>query len=245
LGQNFARAFDVFFLNKENKRELVWATSWGVSTRLIGALIMTHSDDEGLVLPPRIAPTQVVIVPIPKPMPELMDAANVIAKALKAKGIRVIIDKDENKRPGFKFAEYEMRGVPVRIGLGARDLAEGKLEIARRDTKTKQNVPMEGIAEYIEQLLEEIQQNLYDTAKARMTNLTTKVDSFDDFKKTLDEKGGFVLAHWDGSTETEEKIKELTKATIRCIPIGNPLEDGTCILTGNPSKQRVMFARAY
>lgn len=245
LGQNFAKAFEVTFLSKENKREYVWATSWGVSTRLIGGLIMTHSDDDGLVLPPRLAPTQVVIVPIPKPTPELLEAAENIVKALKTKGIRVTIDRDDTKRPGFKFAEYEMRGVPVRIGLGARDLAEGKMEVARRDTKTKTSVSLEGAADYIETLLEEIQQNLFERAKAFRDSHITKVENFDEFIQVLDGKGGFVSAHWDGTTETEEKIKELTKATIRCIPVGNVLEEGVCILTGKPSKQRVLFARAY
>lgn len=245
LGQNFAKAFEVTFLSKENKREYVWATSWGVSTRLIGGLIMTHSDDDGLVLPPRLAPTQVVIVPIPKPTPELLEAAENIVKALKTKGIRVTIDRDDTKRPGFKFAEYEMRGVPVRIGLGARDLAEGKMEVARRDTKTKTSVSLEGAADYIETLLEEIQQNLFERAKAFRDSHITKVENFDEFTQVLDGKGGFVSAHWDGTTETEEKIKELTKATIRCIPVGNVLEEGVCILTGKPSKQRVLFARAY
>ncbi len=245
LGQNFARSFDVKFLTKENKEEFVWATSWGVSTRLIGGLIMTHSDDDGLILPPKLAPQQVVIVPIPKPSPEIMDAADKIAKELKAKGIRVKVDDDDSKRPGFKFAEYEMIGIPVRIGIGARDLAEGKIEIARRDTKEKTSVPTEGVAEYIQNLLEDIQQNLFNKAKVFRDEHITRVDNFEEFQKVLDEKGGFVAAHWDGTGETEDKIKELTKATIRCIPIDNPLEDGVCILTGNPSKQRVLFARAY
>ncbi len=245
LGQNFAKAFEVTFLNKENKQEYVWATSWGVSTRLIGGLIMTHSDDDGLVLPPRLAPTQVVIVPIPKPTAELLDAAENIVKTLKNKGIRVTIDRDDTKRPGFKFAEHELRGVPVRIGLGARDLAEGKMEVARRDTKSKTSISLEGAADYIAALLDEIQQNLFDRAKAFRDSHITKVENFEEFQQILDEKGGFVSAHWDGTTETEEKIKELTKATIRCIPVNNVLEDGVCILTGKPSKQRVLFARAY
>ncbi len=245
LGQNFPKAFEVKFLNKQNELEYAWATSWGVSTRLIGGLIMTHSDDEGLVLPPRLAPTQVVIVPIPKPMPELDDAVATLAKALKAKGIRVKVDNDETKRPGFKFAEYEMIGVPVRVGIGARDLAEGKIEIARRDEKTKTNIPVTGAAGYIEQLLEEIQQNLFDKAKAYRDAHITRVDTWEEFVQTLDEKTGFIAAHWDGTTETEEKIKELSKATIRCIPLDNPLETGKCILTGAPSTQRVLFARAY
>ncbi len=245
LGQNFARSFDVKFLSKDNKEEYVWATSWGVSTRLIGGLIMTHSDDDGLILPPKLAPQQVVIVPIPKPSPEIMEAADSIVKQLRAKGIRVKVDDDDSKRPGFKFAEYEMIGIPVRIGIGARDLAEGKIEVARRDTKEKNSIPTEGVAEYIQNLLEDIQQNLFNRAKAYRDEHITRVDTFEDFQKVLDEKGGFVSAHWDGTGETEDKIKELTKATIRCIPVNNPLEDGLCILTGKPSKQRVLFARAY
>jgi prolyl-tRNA synthetase len=245
LGQNFAKAFEVQFLNRENKQEYVWATSWGVSTRLIGGLIMTHSDDDGLVLPPKIAPTQVVIVPIPKPSDEIMEAAEIIAKALRHLNIRVKIDKDDTKRPGFKFAEYEMTGVPVRIGIGARDLAEGKVEIARRDTKEKMSVSTEGVADYINNLLTEIQDNLLTRAKAYRASMTSKADTLEEFIKILDEKGGFVYAHWDGTGETEEKIKELTKATIRCIPLDNPLEDGKCILTGKLSRQRVIFARAY
>ncbi|MBK8562261.1 MAG: proline--tRNA ligase [Saprospiraceae bacterium] len=245
LGQNFAKAFDVKFSNRDNQQEYVWATSWGVSTRLIGALIMTHSDDDGLVLPPKIAPTQVVIVPIPKPTPEIDEAANKLMKELRSKGVRVKYDTDDQKRPGFKFAEHEMNGIPVRLGIGARDLAEGKVEVARRDTKEKANHPVEGIADYIIGLLDEIQQNLFDRAAAYRTEHTTKVDNFDDFKSVLEGKGGFVSAHWDGTSETEEKIKELTKATIRCIPLNNPQEAGKCVLTGNPSKERVLFARAY
>ena len=245
LGQNFAKAFEVKFSNKNNEQEYVWATSWGVSTRLVGALIMTHSDDDGLVLPPKIAPTQVVIVPIPKPTPEIDEAADKLMKELKSKGIRVKYDMDDQKRPGFKFAEHEMNGIPVRLGIGARDLAEGKVEVARRDTKEKTNYPVEGIADSIIALLDEIQQNLLDRSKKYRAEHTTNVDSFDDFQSVLDGKGGFVNAHWDGTSETELKIKELTKATIRCIPVGNPLEDGKCVLTGNPSKQRVLFARSY
>jgi prolyl-tRNA synthetase len=245
LGQNFAKAFEVQFLNRENKQEYVWATSWGASTRLIGGLIMTHSDDDGLVLPPKIAPIQVVIVPIPKPSPEIMDAADIITKALRALNIRVKVDTDETKRPGFKFAEYEMTGVPVRIGIGARDLAEGKVEIARRDTKEKMSVNTEGVADYIKNLLTEIQDNLLARAKAYRADMTSKADILEEFTKILEEKGGFILAHWDGTGETEEKIKELTKATIRCIPLDAEMEDGKCILTGKPSSQRVYFARAY
>ena len=245
LGQNFPKAFEVKFLNRENKEEYVWATSWGVSTRLIGGLIMTHSDDNGLVLPPKIAPLQVVIVPIPKPTPEIDEAAIKIMKALKAVGIRVKYDTDDTKRPGFKFAEYEMLGVPVRIGIGARDLAENEIEVARRDTKEKTTISTEGVTEYIENLLVEIQQNLFNRAKAYRDDMTTTVDTFEDFQKILEEKGGFISAHWDGTSETEEKIKELTKATIRCIPLNAVQEIGKCILTGNASTQRVLFARAY
>jgi prolyl-tRNA synthetase len=245
LGQNFARAFDVKFLNKENKQELVWATSWGVSTRLIGGLIMTHSDDEGLILPPKLAPIQVVIVPIPKPSPEISEAANTIAKELKALGIRVKIDNDETKRPGFKFAEYEMVGIPVRIGIGARDLAVGKVEVARRDTKEKMSLDTEGVALAIQKLLEDIQQNLFDRAVAFRTEMTAKADTMAELEQILTDKGGFVLAHWDETTETADKIKDLTGATIRCIPLDSVDEDGACILTGKPSKRRVLFARAY
>ena len=245
LGQNFAKAFEVKYLNKENKEEYVWATSWGVSTRLIGGLIMTHSDDEGLVLPPRLAPIQVVIVPIPKPEPEIMAVADRIQDALKAKGISVKIDNDEKNRPGFKFAEYEMKGIPVRIGIGKRDLENGVVEVARRDTKTKSPVNLEGIADHIEQLLTEIQNNLFRRAVDYRTSATHRVDSMEELNQVLDEKGGFCLAHWDGTGETEETIKELTKATIRCIPDEMIAEEGKCILTGKPSKQRVIFARAY
>jgi prolyl-tRNA synthetase len=245
LGQNFARAFDVYYLNKENKQELVWATSWGVSTRLIGGLIMTHSDDEGLVLPPRLAPIQVVIVPIPKPSDELSEVSAKIAKALKARGIRVKVDNDDQNRPGFKFAEYEMIGVPVRLGLGQRDLANNTVEVARRDTKEKQQAPLEGIDAYIENLLAEIQANLFARAKTYRDEHITRVDDFASFEQVLEGKGGFISAHWDGTTETEEKIKELTKATIRCIPLDTVPEDGKCVLTGKPSTRRVLFARAY
>ncbi|MBI5913934.1 MAG: proline--tRNA ligase [Bacteroidetes bacterium] len=245
LGQNFAKAFDVKFSNKNNEQEYVWATSWGVSTRLVGGLIMTHSDDDGLVLPPKIAPTQVVIVPIPKPGAEIDEAAEKLMKELKAKGVRVKYDTDDQKRPGFKFAEHELLGIPVRLGIGARDLAEGKVEVARRDTKEKSNQPLEGIANYIIDLLDEIQQHLFDRSKAYRTEHITSVDTFDDLREVLDGKGGFVSAHWDGTTETELKIKDLTKATIRCIPVDNELENGKCVLTGQPSKQRVLFAKAY
>ncbi|MBL7796693.1 MAG: proline--tRNA ligase [Saprospiraceae bacterium] len=245
LGQNFARAFDVFFLNKDNQQELVWATSWGVSTRLVGGLIMTHSDDDGLVLPPKLAPIQVVIVPIPKPVPELLEAANKIAAQLRAKGISVKVDDDDQNRPGFKFAEYEMIGVPVRLGLGQRDLDAGQVEVARRDTKEKSSVPLDTVADHVAQLLDDIQANLFNRAKAYRDAHITPVDTWAEFEDALENKGGFVSAHWDGTTETEVEIKEKTKATIRCIPVGNPEEPGTCILTGKPSRQRVLFAKAY
>lgn len=248
LGQNFAKAFDVKFLSKENKLEYVWATSWGVSTRLIGALVMAHSDDDGLVLPPKIAPLQVVIVPIYKgnEQKELVDeAAKKIMIQLKAKGIRVKYDDNDNNRAGWKFAEYELKGVPVRIALGARDIQDNVVEIARRDTKEKQTISLDIVAEHINQLLAEIQQNIFNKAKAYREEHTTRADNWQEFEKLLDEKGGFVSAHWDGTAETEEAIKEKTKATIRCIPLNNPQEEGKCILTGKTSTQRVLFARAY
>lgn len=246
LGQNFAKAFDVKFLSEDNQLDYVWATSWGVSTRLIGALIMTHSDDDGLVLPPKLAPVQVVIVPIPKPAPEIDVVAQRIMAELKAMGITVKYDTDMKKRPGFKFAEHEMHGVPVRLGIGARDLENGLVEVARRDTKEKNNQPLEGISAHVKQLLDDIQQNLFDRAAAFRAEKTTRVDTFEDFKAIMDtDVPGFVSAHWDGTTETELKIKELTKATIRCIPLDNEPESGSCILTGRPSTQRVLFAKAY
>ena len=248
LGQNFAKAFDVKFSDKNNNLDYVWATSWGVSTRLIGALVMAHSDDDGLILPPKIAPLQVVIVPIYKGNDQLSlisEKANQIVKELKALGISVKYDDSDNARPGWKFAEYEMKGVPVRIAIGARDLANNIVEIARRDTKEKKSIDINGISNYIQQLLEEIQINIYNKAKAYRDEHTTEANKWDGFVKLLDEKGGFISAHWDGTAETEEKIKEITKATIRCIPLNNKQENGKCILTGNPSKQRVLFARAY
>ena len=245
LGQNFAKAFDVKYLTEQNVEEYVWATSWGVSTRLIGALIMTHSDDEGLVLPPKLAPIQVVIVPIPKPDAEIMLLADKIADALKAKGISVKIDNDEKNRPGFKFAEYEMKGIPVRIGIGKRDIENKVAEVARRDNKTKESVSLDGIENHIENLLEDIQTNLLNRAKQFRQEHITIANSYDELKDALEKKGGFILAHWDGTTETELQIKEETKATIRCIPLDAELEEGKCIVTGNPSKQRVLFARAY
>lgn len=246
LGQNFAKAFDVKYLTENNKQEYVWATSWGVSTRLIGGLIMTHSDDSGLVLPPKLAPTQVVIVPIPKPAAEIDEVADKIMKALRAQGITVSYDTDKKKRPGFKFAEYEMRGVPVRIGIGKRDLANGVVEIARRDTKEKTSQPLDGVAEYVAQLLEDIQNNLFQRALDFRAEKTTSVDTFDEFQELLQQDiPGFISAHWDGTAETEQKIKELTKATIRCIPNDAPEEAGTCIYSGKPSLRRVLFAKAY
>ncbi|GAB4244930.1 MAG: proline--tRNA ligase [Saprospiraceae bacterium] len=245
LGQNFAKAFDVKFLNENNEQEYVWATSWGVSTRLVGGLIMTHSDDDGLVLPPKLAPLQVAIVPIPKPAPAIDEAAEKIMKALKTKGISVKYDTDMKKRPGFKFAEYEMHGVPVRLGIGTRDLEKGEVEVARRDTKEKTSKPIDGIADYVSNLLDDIQRNLLERAKQFRTEHTTVVNNFDDFRDALEAKGGFISAHWDGNTETELKIKEMTKATIRCIPNDAPEEEGTCVLTGRPSKRRVLFAKAY
>lgn len=245
LGQNFAKAFEVKFLNAQNQQEYVWATSWGVSTRLIGALIMTHSDDDGLVLPPRLAPQQVVIVPIPTTGEEVNAKVNGIMAQLKARGIRVHYDTDDTKRSGFKFAEYEMRGVPVRLALGKRDLENNTIEVARRDTKEKTTVPVDGIADYVAQLLEQIQANLFQRAQEYRDSHITRVDTFEEFKSVLETKGGFISAHWDGTAETEAQIKEQTKATIRCIPLNNPQEEGTCILTGKPSKERVLFAKAY
>ncbi len=248
LGQNFAKAFDVQFLTKENKQEYVWATSWGVSTRLIGALIMAHSDDQGLILPPKIAPFQVVIVPIYKgeESKASIDAkADEIIASLKALGIRVKYDNSDNSRPGWKFAQYELQGVPVRLAMGLRDMENQVVEIARRDTKEKSSMPMEGLADAVAKLLNDIQENMYNKALAFRNENITAVDNWDDFVKTLDEKGGFISAHWDGTAETEEKIKEQTKATIRCIPLNNKQEEGKCVLTGSASVQRVLFARAY
>jgi prolyl-tRNA synthetase len=248
LGQNFAKAFDVKFSDKENKLEYVWATSWGVSTRLIGALVMAHSDDDGLILPPRIAPIQVVIVPIYKgeeQKAQLDERVLSIVKGLKDLGISVKYDDSDNQRPGWKFAEYELKGVPVRLAIGARDLQNNVIEVARRDTKEKQSVSLDGIEQYIKQLLEDIQQNIYNRALAYRDDHITNADTWDEFVNLLDTKTGFISAHWDGSSETEDKIKELAKATIRCIPLNNPQEEGKCIFTGNPSTQRVLFARAY
>ena len=247
LGQNFAKAFDVKFINKENKLDYVWATSWGVSTRLMGALIMTHSDDNGLVLPPKLAPIQVVIVPIYRSQ-EQLDTINAkvapIVENLKKQGVSVKYDNADNKRPGFKFADYELKGVPVRLVLGARDIENGTIEVMRRDTLEKETVSIEGIEGYVEKLLDDIQNNIYTKALNHRLEMTTKVDTWEDFKTQI-EKGGFILAHWDGTTETEEKIKEETKATIRCIPLDGEEEEGKCIYTGKPSKRRVIFARNY
>lgn len=247
LGQNFAKAFDVTFINKENKAEYVWATSWGVSTRLIGALIMTHSDDNGLVLPPTLAPYQVVIVPIYKTQ-EQLDAINekvsVLTATFKKMGIRVKYDNADNRKPGWKFAEYELKGVPVRLALGARDLENNSIEIARRDTLTKETRSLDGLENYVQKLLSEIQQNIYTKALNNRIQNTRKVDSYEAFKVEI-EKGGFLMCHWDGTPETEEKIKNETKATIRCIPLDAEEEAGTCMVTGKPSNRRVIFARAY
>lgn len=248
LGQNFAKAFDVKYADKDGKLEHVWATSWGVSTRLMGGLIMTHSDDEGLVLPPKLAPIQVVVVPIYKNQEQLEAISakiRVLMDELKAKGISIKYDDDDNRRPGWKFSEYEAKGVPVRIAIGPRDLENNKAEVARRDTKEKESVDWDGIAHYIEDLLEDIQSNLLNKAKAYRDTHITKVESYDEFKKVLEEKGGFISAHWDGSAETEQKIKEETKATIRCIPLDSVEEEGKCIYTRKPSNRRVLFAKAY
>ncbi|MDR0894515.1 MAG: proline--tRNA ligase [Prevotellaceae bacterium] len=251
LGQNFAKAFDVQFVNKENKMEYVWATSWGVSTRLMGALVMTHSDDNGLVLPPHLAPIQVVIVPIYKnaEMLQRIDAkANGIVSRLKAMGISVKYDNADNKRPGFKFADYELKGVPVRLVIGGRDLENNTVEVMRRDTLEKETRTCDGIEPYVGELLEAIQSNIYQKALAYRNAHICKVDSYDEFKANIEE-GGFIMAHWDGTTETEERIKEETKATIRCIPYENFFDDdktpGQCMVTGKPSARRVVFARAY
>ena len=251
LGQNFAKAFEVTFLNKENKPEYVWATSWGVSTRLIGALIMTHSDDNGLVLPPRLAPIQVVIVPITKGADQLAaitEKLTPIINELRTAGISVKYDDADNKRPGFKFADYELKGVPVRLAMGGRDLENGTIEVARRDTLTKETLPLNGIEQYIVDLLEQIQKNCYQKALDYRIANTREVNSYDEFKEEI-KKGGFLLCHWDGTPETEELIKNETKATIRCIPLaplpGHKQEEGKCMVTGKPSAGRVVFAIAY
>jgi len=248
LGQNFAKAFDVKFTNNEGKLEHVWGTSWGVSTRLMGALIMTHSDDNGLVLPPNLAPIQVVIIPIFRSEQELENVskkANSLVNDLKKLGISVKFDNRTNQKPGFKFNEYELKGVPLRIAIGPKDLENKTLEVARRDTLTKEIVTEDVVIDYIKKLLDEIQQNLFEKAIAYRNSHTTEVNSFDEFKGVLEKKGGFVAAHWDGTNQTEEKIKELTKATIRCIPLDQKQENGQCVYSRKPSKGRVLFAKAY
>lgn len=247
LGQNFAKAFDVKFANKEGNLELVWGTSWGVSTRLMGALIMAHSDDKGLVLPPKLAPNQVVIVPIVFGDDNLALFAKCesIKNDLIAAGVSVLLDKRDSHKPGWKFAEYELKGVPLRIAIGNRDIGNGTIELARRDTLTKEMVPMENLASRIVSLLAEIQDNIYQKALKFKEEKTQKVETYEDFKKQLDENPGFILAHWDGTSETEELIKQETKATIRCIPLNSQQESGICMVTGKPSSQRVLFARAY
>ncbi|SKB58626.1 prolyl-tRNA synthetase [Soonwooa buanensis] len=248
LGQNFAKAFDVKFTNKEGKIEYAWATSWGTSTRLMGALIMTHSDDHGLVLPPSLAPIQVVIVPIFKGEEQLEQISKValdIQAKLKAKGISVKFDNDTQNKPGWKFAEYELKGVPVRMAIGPKDLENGTVEIARRDNLTKEVQPIDNVDTYIEELLKTIQQDVFNKAKTYRDTHVTKVDTYEEFKKVLEEKGGFISAHWDGTDEEEEQIKNETKATIRCIPLDNEMEEGVSLITGKPSKQRVLFAKAY
>ena len=247
LGQNFAKAFDVKFINKENKLDYVWATSWGVSTRLMGALIMTHSDDNGLVLPPHLAPIQVVIVPIYRKQEQLAMVSEKVAgivEGLKTKGISVKYDDADNKRPGFKFADYELKGVPVRLVIGPKDLEENTAEVMRRDTLGKETVSLDGIVDYVANLLEDIQNNIYTKARNFRDSHIFEANSYDEFKELI-EKGGFVLAHWDGTTETEERVKEETKATIRCIPLDGDTTPGTCIFTGKPSERRVIFARNY
>ncbi|MCK5029639.1 MAG: proline--tRNA ligase, partial [Bacteroidales bacterium] len=248
LGQNFAKAFDVKFTDKEGKLDYVWATSWGVSTRLMGALIMAHSDDLGLVLPPKLAPIQVVIVPIYKgedQLNQISEKVNIIKKNLEDKGISVKYDNRDTHKPGFKFAEYELKGVPVRIAIGPRDLENNTLEIARRDTLEKEIKSQEGIENYILNLLNKIQENIYTKALKFREENTYSVDTYDEFKDIIENKGGFVLAHWDGSAETEQKIKNETKATIRCIPLDAMEEEGKCIYTGKPSNKRALFAKAY
>ncbi|MFO7720316.1 MAG: proline--tRNA ligase [Gillisia sp.] len=248
LGQNFAKAFDVKFTSKEGKQEYVWATSWGVSTRLIGALIMTHSDDQGLVLPPNLAPIQVVIVPIYKgeeQLEQISIVANEMAAKLRDAGISVKFDNRDTYKPGWKFAQYELQGVPVRIAIGPKDLEKGSVELARRDTLSKEVVPQDMVVDKVKGLMIEIQENLFERAKNYRDSHITEVDNFEEFKDVLETKGGFISAHWDGTSETELKIKDKTKATIRLIPMDGKMEDGKCILTGNPSSQRVLFAKAY
>ena len=248
LGQNFAKAFDVQFTDQNGKLEYVWATSWGVSTRLMGAIIMAHADNNGLILPPRLAPVQVVIVPIYKTDDQLNEITAVAARLkadLEAKGISVKYDGRETHKPGWKFADYELKGVPVRLAIGPRDIEMKTVEVARRDTLTKETIPLNGIAEFIPALLEDIQSNILKRAISFRDKNTFYIDQWSDFKKTLDETGGFIMAHWDGTAETENRIKEETKATIRCIPFDSPREEGKCIFSGKPSDRRVLFARAY
>ncbi|VAV82599.1 Prolyl-tRNA synthetase, archaeal/eukaryal type [hydrothermal vent metagenome] len=248
LGQNFAKAFDVKFTNKEGKQDYVWATSWGVSTRLMGALIMTHSDDKGLVLPPNLAPNQVVIVPIyrnDEQLEEITNVANNLMSELRTKGISVKFDNRTTFRPGAKFAQHELQGVPLRIAIGPKDLENGTVELARRDTLSKEVINLDNLGDKVKDLLKEIQNSLFQKALDFRASHTTRVDTFDEFKDVLENKGGFISAHWDGTSETEDKIKELTKASIRCIPLDAKEETGKCVFTGNPSKQRVLFAKAY
>jgi prolyl-tRNA synthetase len=248
LGQKFSETFDVKFTDKDGKLKYVWASSWGVSTRLMGALIMSHSDDEGLVVPPKLAPIQVAIIPIYKggeQLDAISDKLAPVVKALKEKGIRVKFDDRDNQRPGWKFAQYEFQGVPIRLALGNRDLESGKIEVARRDNKTKETINFYGVVDHVAELLDEIQSNLFNKAKSYQDNHMTEVNSYEEFKNCLNSKGGFVLAHWDGTSETELKIKEETSATIRCIPLDNEKEEGICIFSGKPSIQRVLFAKAY
>lgn len=245
LGQNFAKAFNVTFLNENNQDEFVWATSWGVSTRLVGALIMTHSDDQGLVVPPKLAPIHVAIVPIPKPAAEIDEVALKIKAQLEEKGFSVVYDTDLKKRPGFKFAEHELKGVPVRLAIGKRDLEKRQVEVARRDVQTKTQIPLDGVVAYVEELLTEIQDNLFERAVKFRAENTHTAHSWDEFKEIIETQGGFVKAHWDGTTETELRIKDETKATIRCVPLDDDTESGLCIYTGRPSQRKVIFAKAY
>ena len=248
LGQNFAKAFDVKFTAKDGKQDYVWATSWGVSTRLMGALIMTHSDDKGLVLPPKLAPDQVVIVPIYRNDEQfelVSEVAKEVMKELRTKGVRVKFDDRDTYKPGWKFNEYELKGVPVRLAIGPRDVENGTLELARRDTLTKKSISRDDVVSIVVDLMDEIQKNLYNKADSFRTEKTTDVVTYDEFKKVLNTKGGFILAHWDGTAETEELIKKETKATIRCIPLDAKQEEGTCMVSGKPSNQKVLFAKAY
>jgi len=248
LGQKFSKTFDVKFTDTDGKQKFVWASSWGVSTRLMGALIMSHSDDEGLIVPPKLAPIQVVIIPIYKGEEQLIAISEKLApviKELKDRGVRVKFDNRDNQRPGWKFAQYEFQGVPIRLALGNRDLESGNIEVARRDEKTKEVISFDGVVAHVANLLVEIQANLFNKAKTYRDDRITAVDSYEEFKSVINDKGGFVSAHWDGTTDTELRIKEETAATIRCIPLDNVLEEGKCILTGKPSTQRVLFAKAY